>query len=75
MCHMWVLSDCKCVMMLLCFVGHRPLDWCASRTFDGMVQVLIIMSLLEILLKMSTEQSVHAGHHARVAIVTEEQSL
>ena len=43
--------------------GQRPLDWCASQTPDCMVQVRIIMSMIEILFNMNTEQSVNAGHH------------
>ena len=43
--------------------GQRPLDWCASQTPDCMVQVRIIMSMIEILFNMNTEQSVDAGHH------------
>ena len=43
--------------------GQRHLDWCASQTPDCMVQVRIIMSMIEILFNMNTEQSVDAGHH------------
>ena len=55
--------------------GHRPLDWCASGTSDGMVQLRIIMSLIEILFKINIEQSVDAGHHIGLLERTEEPSL
>ena len=70
---------CLCVVAVSLFrtthcqnsAGHRPLDWCAY----GSVQVPIIMAQADTLFKMSTEQSVHAGHQAGLLERTEEPSL